>query len=132
MVDQHRHSKGRQRVPAPGKFPKSTTTLRAEVLATMLAGDDMAGIESVFANGTTTLATVMRALTRRYRWPIERREFATNTDDGKVVWVSMYVLHPDAIAGAFAIGAEAWIAEVRTARLKRLAAPQRRAACHED
>jgi hypothetical protein len=42
-----------------------TTTLRAEVLATLLAGDDMAGMDSVFSNGSTKLATVMRALTRR-------------------------------------------------------------------
>jgi hypothetical protein len=118
-------SEDRRPVRAPGKFPKSTTTLRAEVLATMLAGDDMAGIESVFANGTTKLATVMRALTRRYRWPIERQEFATNLADGQVAWVSMYTLPQEAIASAFAAGAGTWIAEVRTARIRRLAAPQR-------
>jgi hypothetical protein len=67
----------------------------------------------------------MRALTRRYRWPIERQEFATNMADGRVAWVSMHVLPAEAIASAFAIGAEAWIAEVRTARLKRLSAPRR-------
>lgn len=112
--------------PAPGKLPKLTTTLRAEVLATMLAGDDMTGIVSVFSNGSTKLATVMRALTRRYRWPITRREFATNTDDGRVAWVSMYELPADAITSAFDLGAETWIEEVRAARLKRLAASKRR------
>lgn len=112
---------GRPRQPEAviGKFPKLTKTLRAEVLATMLAGDDMSGVESVFANGSTKLATVMRALTRRYRWPIEREEFATNTADGQVVWVSMYTMPATAIAGAFDLGAAAWIEEVRTAREKR-------------
>lgn len=37
----------------PGKFPKLTPTLRAEALATLLASDDVAGLESVFANGAT-------------------------------------------------------------------------------
>jgi hypothetical protein len=119
-------SEGTQRLKAPGKFPKSTTTLRAEVLATMLAGDDMAGVESVFSSGSTKLATVMRALTRRYRWPIERQEHATNMPDGTVAWVSMYTLPVEAVAGAFALGAEAWIEEVRVARSTRLAARTRR------
>jgi hypothetical protein len=109
-----------------GKLPKLTTTLRAEVLATMLAGDDMAGVESVFSSGSTKLATVMRALTGRYRWPIIRQEYATNMPDGTVAWVSMYTLPAEAVAGAFALGAEAWIAEVRVARLRRLEAPTRR------
>jgi hypothetical protein len=109
-----------------GRFPKLTTTLRAEVLATMLAGDDMAGVESVFSSGSTKLATVMRALTRRYRWPIKRQEYATNMSDGTVAWVSMYALPVEAIASAFDLGAEAWIAEVRAARSRRLAAPLRR------
>lgn len=115
-----------QLVKLVGKFPKLTTTLRAEVLATMLAGDDMSGVESVFASGSTKLATVMRALTRRYRWPITRREFATNTADGQVAWVSMYTLPAEVVAGAFSVGADVWIAEVRAARSKRLAAPTRR------
>lgn len=102
-----------------GKFPKLTTTLRAEVLATMLAGDDMSGVESVFASGSTKLATVMRALSRRYRWPIERQEFATNTADGQVAWVSMYTMPATAVARAFDLGAAAWIEEVRAARLRR-------------
>lgn len=110
----------------PGKFPKLTTTLRAEVLATMLAGDDVSGMESVFSSGSTKLATVMRALTRRYRWPIECREFATNAPGGQVVWVSMYAIPAAAIVGAFGAGADAWIEEVRTARSRRLAAPTRR------
>jgi hypothetical protein len=118
----------RRPVNAPGKFPKLTTTLRAEVLATMLAADDMTGVESVFANGSTKLATVMRALTRRYRWPIERQEYATNMADGRVAWVSMYTLPAEAISNAFAAGAEVWIAEVREARSRRLAAPARRSA----
>jgi hypothetical protein len=108
---------------APGKFPKLTTTLRAEALATLLARDDMTAVGSVFSSGSTKLATVMRALTRRYRWPIERQEYATNMADGRVAWVSMYALSAEAIVNAFDVGAEAWIAEVRDARARRLARP---------
>lgn len=104
---------------AVGKFPKLTTTLRAEALATLLAGEDMSGVASVFASGSTKLATVMRALTRRYRWPIERTEFATNLPDGRVAWISMYTLPAGTVASALDLGADAWIAEVRAARLKR-------------
>jgi hypothetical protein len=109
-----------------GKFPKLTTTLRSDVLATMLAQDDMTAVASVFASGSTKLATVMRALTRRYRWPIVRREYATNMPDGTVAWVSMYAMPTETIASAFELGAEAWIAEVRIARSRRLTAPTRR------
>ena len=49
----------------PGKFPNAGT-LRAEVLAVLLASEDMAGMESVFA-GANRLSTVIRALTKRYR-----------------------------------------------------------------
>ena len=105
---------------APGKFPKGATTLRAAVLATMLAGD-AAGAYGLFAHGSTKVATVMRALTRRYRWPIERREFATNTPDGLVAWVSMYTLPQSVIAAAFEQGAGDWIAEVHAARNRRRA-----------
>lgn len=109
--------------PSPGKFPKLTTTLRAEALATLLAGEDASGTARVFANGSTKLATVMRALTRRYRWPIERKEFATNMPDGRGAWVSTYALPATTIARAFEVGAEAWIEEVRAARLRRPSRP---------
>jgi hypothetical protein len=108
---------------APGKFPKLATTLRAGVLATLLAGEEVPGMEIAFANGSTKLATVMRALTRRYRWPIERTEFATKTADGRAAWVSMYTLPAEVVASAFDHGAAAWIEEVHTSRSLRLARP---------
>lgn len=45
----------------------------------------------------------MRALTRRYRWPIERREFAANGLDGRVAWVSMCALPAATISGALSL-----------------------------
>ncbi len=112
---------------APGKYPKPET-LRAEVLAVLLSSENMAGIESVFATSGARLGTVVRALTRRYGWPIERREFATNTPDGRAAWVSMFVLPAPTIASAVELGAGDWIAKVKVARAGRRAALQRRAA----
>jgi hypothetical protein len=111
------------REPAPlaetraGKFPNAST-LRAEVLAVLLASEDMAGMESAFA-GAHRLSTVIRALTRRYDWTIERREFSTNTMDGRAVWVTAYSLPPETIAKELELGAAAWIEEVRSARANR-------------
>jgi hypothetical protein len=110
---------GATEAPSCGKFPKLTTTLRAEALATLLISADVTGSESVFAHGATKLGTVMRALTRRYRWPIARREFATNLPDGRVAWVSMYELPAATIDAAFDAGAQTWIDEVQVARAAR-------------
>lgn len=101
----------------PCKLPNAGT-LRAEVLAVLLASEDMAGMESVFA-GAHRLSTVIRALTRRYGWPIERHEFAANTVDGRAAWVSMYCLPPETITKALELGAAGWIDEVKAARYKR-------------
>ncbi len=99
------------------KFP-SAGTLRAEVLAVLLASENMAGLDSVFT-GTHRLSTVIRALTRRYGWPIERHDFATNTVDGRAVWVTAYALPAETIAKALEHGAARWVEEVKAARRDR-------------
>jgi hypothetical protein len=105
-----------QQDAAPGRFPKLLHTVRAEALAAMLSPDDMTGLESPFERSAAQLHTVMRALTRKYRLPIEHREYATNTPDGRVAWIAIYVLPPDTIASALTAGAREWIAQVKVAR----------------
>jgi hypothetical protein len=102
------------------------------VLATLLASDDMSDLQSVFEHGTTRLAIVMRALSRRYGWPVERREFATNTPDGRTAWVSLYALPAAVIASATAAGAGDWVARVKAARAARRADLLRRAPRKQD
>jgi hypothetical protein len=114
-----------------GRFP-GAATLRAEVLATLLASDDMSDLQSVFEHGTTRLAIVMRALSRRYHWPVERREFATNLPDGRVAWASLYTLPAAVIADAAAAGAGEWVARVKAARAERRRKAMRSASAAMD
>ncbi|WP_295991822.1 hypothetical protein [Rugamonas sp.] len=102
--------------PQPGRFPVMGTTLRAQTLLVLLAGDDMAGVESIFAHRKVTLNTVIRALTRKYGWPIERSDFPTNTADGRAAWASVYSLPQAVIDAALAAGGDDWIAGMHALR----------------
>ena len=99
----------------PGRFPPASTSARAEVLAVMLASDDMTGIESM-SMPVVGLAPVIRALMRKYRWPIERRDFPTNTGDGRASWTTTYSLPKDVIDAALDAGGRDWIDGVKAAR----------------
>lgn len=103
----------------PGRFPKGPATIRAEVLAVLLASEDMAGFESIFAHRKTGLFTVIRALTRKYGWPIERRDFPTNTSDGRAAWASVYCLPQEVIDLALEAGGQDWLDAVKAAQAAR-------------
>ena len=99
-----------------GKFPTGPGSMRAQVLAVLLASNDMTGVESIFENRKVTLNTVVRALVRKYGWPIERRDFPTNTDDGRAAWASVFCLPQDVIDAALEAGGRDWLDGVRAAR----------------
>lgn len=105
--------------PKVGKFPKVGTSLRAEVLLTLLASDDMTGVESIFAHRKVGLHTVIRALIRKYGWPIERSDFPTNTADGRAAWASVYSLPQEVVAAALGNGGGDWIEAIRAVRTAR-------------
>ena len=105
--------------PHIGRFPSGPASLRAQVLAVLLASDDMTGIESIFEHRKVTLTTVVRALVRKYGWPIERRDFPTNTDDGRAAWASVFSLPQEVIDAALAAGGQDWLDGVRAARMAR-------------
>ena len=107
------------KLPKPWRFPTMSSSLRAETLAVLLASDDMTGVESLFEHRKITLNTVIRALTRKYGWPIERRDFPTNTADGRAAWASVYCLPQEVIAAALEAGGRDWIEGVRAARAGR-------------
>lgn len=107
------------RAPMPGRFPTMSGSLRAETLAVLLASDDMTGVESLFEHRTIALNTVIRALVRKYGWPIGRHDFATNTADGRAAWASVYSLPQEVIEAALDAGGRDWIAGVRAARAAR-------------
>jgi hypothetical protein len=110
----------------PGKFPTGPSSMRAQVLAVMLASDDMTGIESIFENRKVTLNTVVRALVRKYGWPIERHDFPTNTADGRAAWASVFSLPQAVIDAALAAGGTEWLEGVQAARGSRARRPLRR------
>ncbi len=109
-----------------GRFPTGPGSLRAQVLAVLLASDDMTGIESIFDNRKVTLTTVVRALTRKYGWPVERRDFPTNTADGRAAWASVFSLPQEVIDAALDVGGRDWLDGVRAARGARARRPVRR------
>ena len=105
--------------PVPGRFPTMSSSLRAETLAVLLASNDMTGVESLFEHRKIALNTVIRALVRKYGWPIERSDFPTNTADGRAAWASVYSLPLEVIDAALAAGGRDWIEGVRAARTGR-------------
>lgn len=107
------------KTPKPGRFPTMGTSLRAETLAVLLSSDDMTGVESLFDHRKITVNTVIRALTRKYGWPIERRDFPTNTADGRAGWASVFCLPQEVIDAALEAGGRDWVAGVRAARAGR-------------
>lgn len=111
-----KQSAGKAGAPQPGRFPTMGTSLRAETLAVLLASGDMTGIESIFAHRKVTLSTVIRALTRKYGWPIERHDFPTNTADGRAAWASVFSLPQEVIDAALEAGGRDWIEGVHAAR----------------
>ncbi|MFC5427213.1 hypothetical protein ACFPTO_00050 [Paraburkholderia denitrificans] len=102
-----------------GALPKRTNTVTAGVLATLLEGDVVTGMEAVFKQSTTRAAALIYYLEADYGWHIERRDIATGTNDGRVAWVSVYWLAAQAREAAFAAGARAWIDDVKVAADKR-------------
>ena len=99
-----------------GRFPAGPSSMRAQVLAVLLSDDDMTGMESIFDGRKVALNTVIRALVRKYGWPIERRDFPTNTADGRAAWASVYSLPRDVVEAALANGGADWVAGVQAAR----------------
>lgn len=107
--------------PAPGRFPTIGTSLRAQTLLVLLSNDDMTGVESLFEHRKIALNTVIRALIRKYGWPIERHDFPTNTADGRGAWAAVYSLPVDVVDAAMADGGHDWVAGMRAARAGKLA-----------
>lgn len=98
------------------RYPQTPGTLRAEVLAVLLSSEDMAGMESIFEHRKVALSTVIRALMRKYGWPIERRDFPTNLGDGRAGWASVYCLPQEVVESALRGAGADWLEGVKAAR----------------
>ena len=73
-------------------------TARGAVLAVLLSNAEQAGAEPL--RGRVTLAAIVRALKRKYHWPIETSSFPSNSVDGRATWATVYSLPEDVIAAA--------------------------------
>lgn len=83
-------------------------TARGAVLAVLLSNEDQAGAEPM--RGRITLAAIVRALKRKYHWPIETSSFPSNAADGRATWATVYSLPPEVIARALDAGGRDWLA----------------------
>jgi hypothetical protein len=94
-------------------FPGPLTT-RGAVLAVLLSNRDQTGAEPM--RGRITLAAIVRALKRKYHWPIETESFPSNDVDGRATWATVYSLPPDVIAKALKAGGQDWLKSRMAAR----------------
>ena len=95
------------------QFP-GPLTARGAVLAVLLSNEDHTGSEPL--QGRTSLAAIMRALKRKYHWPIETTSFPGNAMDGRATWATVYSLPPDVIATALERGGRDWLQARASAR----------------
>lgn len=101
-----------------GSLPQRHDTVRAAILAALLESNELTGMESVFAQSTTRLSAVIYALETEYGWNIARRDLVVATKDGRTASIVAYRLLPATIERALAMGARAWIDEVKVVRAK--------------
>jgi hypothetical protein len=99
-----------------GYLPAKLATVTSEILARLLNGERMTGLETVYDASTTRLAAVIHYLESAYGWTVERKVKAVGCKDGRVSLVSEYWINPAVIHLAMAEGAAAWCADVRSAR----------------
>ena len=99
-------------------MPKKTpifpgpATARGAVLAVLLSNEDQAGAEPM--RGRITLAAIVRALKRKYHWPIDTESFPSNSIDGRATWATVYSLPPEVITRALNAGGHDWLKSRKT------------------
>ena len=98
--------------PKTPQFPGPLTG-RGAVLAVLLSDSDQSGAEPL--QGRTSLAAIVKALKRKYHWPIESHSFPSNGADGRATWATVYSLAPAVVARALDSGGREWL-ERRAAR----------------
>jgi len=108
-----------KRDSTPGTFPKRRNTVTAGVLAALMESKTITGMDGVFSMSSTRLAAFIFYLEQNYGWTIERRDFATGTNDGRESWVTQYWLLQATITQAFDLGARDWVDGVNAARAER-------------
>lgn len=112
-------SAGNKRDYTCGILPIRVDTVIAEVVALLIEGRDLTGIEAVSEQSTTRLSAHIYYAEKRYSWQVQRRNVAVGTKDGRVVEVIRYWLPAEVREAAFNSGARPWIERVKDARASR-------------
>lgn len=90
----------------PPIFP-GPRTARGAVLAVLLSNADQTGREPL--RGRVTLAAIVKALKRKYHWPIETVSFPSTAADGRATWATVYSLPPEVIHAALDARGVDWL-----------------------
>lgn len=102
-----------------GYRPVKLNSVIADVLAQLLRGERLTGLDTVRSASTTRLAAVIYNLENTYGWHIERQDIAVGCQDGRVAWVREYWLAPEVIALAAKRVPPLWCHGVSMARKNR-------------
>jgi len=102
-------TRGRYNVRMSSKPPifPSPRTVRGAVLAVLLSNVDQTGREPL--RGRVTLAAIIKALKRKYHWPIETVSFPSIAADGRATWATVYSLPPEVIIAALDERGKDWL-----------------------
>lgn len=105
-----------------GSFPVRHNTVTAEVLARLISGESLTGMDAVFCASTTRLAAVIDYLEKCYGWLIDRVDVDVGTKDGRIAVIRTYFLQRATIRRAFDAGALKFCRSVSSERAKLRAA----------
>lgn len=106
---------------AAGRLPSKFANVTSEVLARLLCGEHITGLEDVFNVCKNQMDVYIYCLVIKYGWTVERKKKVVVSKNGHMALVSEFWIDPDVIFMAKAAGADAWCAEVRAARSALLA-----------
>ncbi len=101
-----------------GAFPTRHNTVTAEILARLIGGENLTGLDAVYCASTTRLAAVVDYLGTSYGWTIDRVDMDVGCNDGRVAVVRAYYLNRATIRRAFDAGALEFCRSVKDARAK--------------
>ncbi len=101
-----------------GSFPIRKDTVTAEVLAQLLRGKTLTGLDSVKKANTTRLGAFIFTIEKDYDWTIARHDVFVGTGDGRMPTITAYYLEPSTICAAFDHGALEFCRAVDIARNK--------------
>lgn len=82
------------------------TSLRADVLARLLRGEELTALSDGVVHRTTSFAGTIRALRRVYRWPILTRYIELLSKDGRRMRVAAYSFDQDKVEQTMHQGGE--------------------------